>query len=67
LSDDPTAIVTIFDRFGKLLFEFKPSQSAWNGTLNGSKLPGTDYWFVVNYQKSIDLRVQFKSHFSLKY
>ena len=67
LSDDPTAIVTIFDRFGKLLFEFKPSQSAWNGTLNGSKLPGTDYWFVVNYQKSIDLRVQFKPHFSLKY
>ena len=67
LRDDPTAIITIFDRFGKLLFEFKPSQTAWNGVLNGAKLPGTDYWFIVNYQKNLDVRAQFKSHFSLKY
>ena len=67
LRDDPTAIITIFDRFGKLLSQFKPSQNAWDGILNGSVLPGTDYWFVVNYQKNIDVKAQLKSHFSLKY
>ena len=66
LWDDPTALVSIFDRFGKLLHQFRPSQSVWNGTFNGEALSGTDYWFVVNYLKSNGIESQFKSHFSLR-
>ncbi|WP_345291153.1 T9SS type B sorting domain-containing protein, partial [Flavobacterium hankyongi] len=37
--------IHIFDRFGKLLKEIRPSSSGWNGTFNGQDLPSTDYWF----------------------
>ena len=67
LRDDPTALISIFDRFGKLLFQFKPNQNAWNGVFNGSMLPATDYWFVVNYLKSNDVQTEFRSHFSLRH
>ena len=67
LRDDASASVTIFDRLGKLLFQFSPNRSAWNGTFNGSMLPGTDYWFVVTYLKSDGVQTQFRSHFSLRH
>ena len=67
LRDDPSALVSIFNRFGKLLFQFRPNRSAWNGIFNGSMLPGTDYWFVVTYLKSNGVQTQFKSHFSLRH
>jgi len=67
LSNDSTAMIRIFDRFGKLLIQFKPSLNAWNGTFNGSMLAATDYWFVVSYQNSDAIETQFKSHFSLKH
>ena len=66
LAGDPSAVIRIFDRYGKLLIQFKPSQNAWNGTFNGAQLTGTDYWFVVSYQNSNAIETQFKSHFSLK-
>ena len=67
LRDDPTALISIFDRFGKLLFQFSPNRSAWNGTFNGSMLTGTDYWFGVNYLNSKGVQTEFRSHFSLRY
>ena len=67
LKDDPSARVSIFDRYGKLLSQFKPSQNAWNGVLNGSMLAGTDYWFSVYYMNNSDVETQFKSHFSLRH
>ena len=67
LRDDASASVTIFDRLGKLLFQFSPNRSAWNGTFNGMMLPGTDYWFVVTYLKSDGVQTQFRSHFSLRH
>ena len=42
LKDDTSAMISIFDRYGKLLSQFKPSQTAWNGILNGAMLAGTD-------------------------
>ncbi len=57
--------IHIFDRFGKLLKEIRPSSSGWNGTFNGQELPSTDYWFVVFYQEKGQNK-EFKSHFSLK-
>jgi gliding motility-associated-like protein len=67
LRDDPTALVSIFNRFGKLLYEFKPSQSVWNGTFNGAMLSGTDYWFVVKYTNNNGVEAQYRSHFSLRH
>ncbi|SHJ22247.1 T9SS type B sorting domain-containing protein, partial [Flavobacterium terrae] len=65
LKDQPNSKIHIFDRFGKLLKEIRPSSSGWNGTFNGQDLPSTDYWFVVFYQEKGQNK-EFKSHFSLK-
>jgi gliding motility-associated-like protein len=67
LIDDPTAVVSIFDRYGKLTFQFKPSRTAWNGTFNGSMLAATDYWFVVKYTNDNGVEAQYRSHFSLRH
>ena len=67
LIDDPTAVVSIFDRYGKLIFQFKPSRTAWNGTFNGTMLAATDYWFVVKYTNDNGVEAQYRSHFSLRH
>ena len=54
--------VLIFDRYGKLIKELDPLSPGWDGTLNGKKLPSSDYWFKVTLE---DGRT-FTSHFSLK-
>jgi gliding motility-associated-like protein len=66
LRKDSSAVIRIFDRFGKLLIQFKPSQSAWSGAFNGAQLTGTDYWFTADYLNSVGVKTQFKAHFSLK-
>jgi gliding motility-associated-like protein len=55
----------IFDRYGKLIKEIKPSGLGWDGTFNGQPLPATDYWFKIEYIENNQLK-EFKSHFSLK-
>ncbi|WP_300486021.1 T9SS type B sorting domain-containing protein [Flavobacterium sp.] len=66
LVNDPNAKIYIFDRYGKLLKQIKPSKSSgWNGMLNGRPLPATDYWFTVTYTEDGMIK-EFKSHFSLK-
>ena len=67
LKDNPLARIRVYDRYGKLLLDFRPSQNAWNGTFNGQRLPGSDYWFVANYLNSNGVEAQFRSHFSLRY
>src|SRR5690606_24560636 len=58
------AIVSIFDRYGKLLKQFSSGDEGWNGTFNGRPVPATDYWFTVQFQdENFDL---YKGHFSLK-
>ena len=67
LRDDPLAVVTIFDRFGKLLYWFKPSQNAWDGLYNELPLVSNDYWFLVEYVKSAGIVLTKKGHFSLRH
>jgi len=57
---DPNAIISIFDRYGRLLYRMK-SQFSWDGTVNGKQMPPSDYWFLVNYSNGKELR----GHFSL--
>ncbi|WP_420571049.1 T9SS type B sorting domain-containing protein [Kordia sp.] len=41
-----TAIMYIFDRYGKLLYYFRPGQiEGWNGTYRGKPMPSNDYWY----------------------
>lgn len=63
--DHPEAIISIFDRFGKLIKQISPLGNGWDGTYNGEKLPSSDYWFLVDYKLN-DQDKQFRAHFSLK-
>ena len=65
LKDDLGSKIHIFDRYGKLLKEISPNGNGWDGTYNGRPMPGSDYWFVVQYTEQNILK-EFKSHFSLK-
>ena len=56
--------ITIFDRFGKLLTQLNPVNSAWDGTFNNNKLPSTDYWFRLEYEEN-GVQKSINSHFSL--
>lgn len=62
LSYFPNSQVTIFDRFGKLIYRFNENQKGWDGTLNQVQLPATDYWFVIEFASERNV----KGHFSLK-
>jgi gliding motility-associated-like protein len=44
----PKALVKIFNRFGKLVYEFNNSKSGWNGYYNNNPLPASDYWFKLD-------------------
>ncbi|MFD2891522.1 choice-of-anchor L domain-containing protein [Flavobacterium chuncheonense] len=53
--------IYIFDRYGKLLKQIGKNESGWDGTFNGTKLPSSDYWFVLELPNG---RV-IKNHFTL--
>ena len=59
-------IITIFDRYGKLLKQISANGEGWNGNYNGSTLPATDYWFVISYESLSGASKSFRAHFSLK-
>ncbi|OYU84058.1 MAG: hypothetical protein CFE24_08470 [Flavobacterium sp. BFFFF2] len=65
LAFQPNAIISIFDRYGKLMTQLKPNSVGWDGNYDGQPMPATDYWFTVDYTFEKEKRV-FKSHFSLK-
>lgn len=58
----PQAVISIFDRYGKLLKQLNYKSVGWNGNLNGLPLPSDDYWFqLILYDNQI-----VNGHFSLK-
>lgn len=65
LERQANSIVYIYDRYGKLLKQIKPSGFGWDGNYNGRPLPSSDYWFNVLYEEN-GVTKEFKSHFSLK-
>lgn len=58
----PQAILSIFDRYGKLLKQQKSNPMIWDGTFNGAPLPTSDYWFQLILNKNQTVH----GHFSLK-
>jgi len=62
-------IVTIYDRYGKLIKQMDQNDVGWDGSFNGSPMPSTDYWFKLSYRDSQGNRTYAKylqSHFSLR-
>lgn len=59
---EPNNKIYIYDRYGKLLKQLNPSGLGWDGTINGTRLPENDYWFVLERQNG----KTYKGHFSLK-
>jgi len=66
LSDQPDAVINIFNRFGKFIIQIAPAGNGWDGTYNNSQLPSTDYWFVISYKGRNNENKEYKAHFSLK-
>jgi gliding motility-associated-like protein len=61
-TNQDASVVSIFDRYGKLLKQISVKSNGWDGTFNGVPMPSSDYWYVINLE---DGRV-FKGHFALK-
>ena len=58
----PKAVVSIYDRYGKLISHIGTQKNAWDGKCNGSKMPSDDYWFSIHFNDNKII----KGHFSLK-
>lgn len=65
LKTKDNAVIYIFDRYGKLLLEVRPSGNGWDGVSAGQVMPSTDYWFTVSYEEK-GVKKEFKSHFAMK-
>lgn len=65
LKDQKISKISIYDRYGKVITQIKPSGSGWDGTYVGKNLPSTDYWFTVEYIED-GVTKEFRSHFTMK-
>ena len=61
MTPNARSIVSIFDRYGKLLTQFPAFGNGWDGTYNGQQMFADDYWYVIELG---DGRTA-KGHFSL--
>ncbi|MFD2788869.1 T9SS type B sorting domain-containing protein [Arenibacter sp. H213] len=62
-------VVSIFDRYGKLLKQLDETSIGWDGTFNGKPMPSSDYWFRMDYFKDasgIIVARSVRTHFTLK-
>ncbi|MBR8538073.1 T9SS type B sorting domain-containing protein [Carboxylicivirga sediminis] len=59
----PDSIIKIYDRFGKLLIEYKASEPGWNGEYLGKPVPSDAYWYVIEV---LPLQKMLKGHITLK-
>lgn len=68
IENQPTALIYIFDRHGKLLKQLRPGGPGWDGTFNGKNMPSADYWFRVEFNEPTDPNMRkrvFAGNFSL--
>jgi len=56
-------IVSVFDRYGKLMRQFNAMNDSWDGTYNGIPAPSTEYWYRFI---DSDTGAVITGHFSLK-
>ncbi|SHH31143.1 T9SS type B sorting domain-containing protein [Winogradskyella jejuensis] len=67
IDTQPTAVIYIHDRYGKLLKQLSPTSPGWDGTYNGNLMPSSDYWFTLQYSEPTTGEMKsFSAHFALK-
>ena len=67
VNDQDIGKLTIFNRYGKLIKQIRPSGAGWDGTYNGAQLPSSDYWFTLEYTDPTTGNPEMlRAHFSLK-
>ena len=61
------SVISIFDRFGKLLTVITSDGPGWDGFFKGQALPTDTYWFLVEFvePRTFEPKI-FKSSFVLK-
>ncbi|WP_422081364.1 T9SS type B sorting domain-containing protein [Ulvibacterium sp.] len=62
-------VVSIFDRFGKLLKSLDSNSTYWDGRFNGREVPSSDYWFKLTYiddNGQLTTAKYINNHFSLR-
>ena len=57
----PSSIVYIFDRHGRLMAKISADGNSWDGSYNGTPMPADDYWFRAKLEDGRS----FTGHFSL--
>jgi gliding motility-associated-like protein len=50
LIDYPSCLVSIFTRYGSLIFQSRGYAKPWDGNYNGSPLPTGTYYYIINLQ-----------------
>lgn len=61
----PLSMVTIYDRYGKMMSSFNGNSIGWDGTLGNIKALSSDYWYIVNLTDVSGTSRQYRGHFSL--
>lgn len=59
------SMVSIFDRYGKLIKQLNAKNGYWDGTFNGRQLADSDYWFVAELVEVKGNIRTYRGHFSL--
>ncbi|RPD95983.1 PKD domain-containing protein [Aureibaculum marinum] len=59
ISFQPSSLIYIFDRFGKLIVKLDPLGKGWDGRYRGKLLPESDYWFKVQLEDGRTLKGNF--------
>lgn len=59
----PNALIQIFDRFGRLLYNQTNYSKPWDGLYFGKPVPSSDYWYSIFLSEELPL---IKGHFTLK-
>lgn len=49
LQNYPEATISIYDRFGKLLYSFRGGDSGWDGTYAGHAIQQGTYWYMIDF------------------
>ena len=62
IDENFNAKIYIFDRYGKLLTQLNLFGNGWDGLVNGTIMPSSDYWYQVVYENGKTV----KGHFTLK-
>ena len=60
----PNIFIKIFDRYGRILFQFKGNQDSWDGQYQLAELPTGDYWYIIRLNGEADQR-EFVGNFTL--